>query len=311
MDWNAFAQSIKQWFVDKGFALAMAMALLVVGYLLSRILSAAAKRFTEHAHVSPALCGLLLPAVRWGTLLFAGFGAAGVVMTRVLDMSVEWFYAAALTIVRAVLLFAIGCAAIGLAVKALSRALAATKIDATLHPFLCSAAKVLLFIMLSVGCIDVLGIPTASVVAAMASVGLALSLSVKDHLSNLIGGVVILMTKPFVSGNYIEIDGVSGIVGEIGLIYTILHTFDNKKIFIPNNDAAKAKITNHSAEAERRLDLTFSIGYGDDYEQARALILETAQQTGLVLPAPAPMARMSGHGASAVSIVCRLWVRWE
>ncbi|MEG1774717.1 MAG: mechanosensitive ion channel family protein, partial [Oscillospiraceae bacterium] len=228
-----------------------------------------------------------------------------------LGIPTEWFSAAAMTVIRAVVVFCVGCAAINLVLKFLRRLLATTRLDPTIQPFLCHAAQAALYVVLVIGCVDILGIPTASVVAAIASAGVALSLSVKDHLSNLIGGLVVLVTKPFSKGDYIELDGCDGVVEEIGLIYTVLRTYDARRIYVPNNDAAKAKIINHSAEPIRRLDMTFPIGYQDDFAQAQTIILRVAGQTGLVLPEPAPLVRMNAYGASSVEIICRLWTSFD
>ena len=89
----------------------------------------------------------------------------------------------------------------------------------------------------------------------------------------------------------------------------MLTTLDNKRVSIPNNEVAGARIVNYSAEEKRRVEVTFSIGYGDDYDRARALILRAIDETGLALADPAPVVRMSGHGASSISIVTRVWVK--
>lgn len=296
---------------QKGYALLMAALIVAAGMLVSRLLVALTRRLLARYRLNEAVGDLLIAFVRWGSLLLALLVAAGVLMTGVFGMPSQGFNAIAGNLLRAVGTFAVGCAVVGVVANALRRVLEASRIDPALHSFLLSAAKALLLTLLTIGCIEMLGISTASIVAALASVGLALSLSVKDHLSNLIGGLVILVTKPFTVGDYVQMDGSEGTVDKIDLIYTVLVTFDNKKVFIPNNDASKARITNFSAEDSRRLDLTFSIGYQDNYEQARAIILEVARETGLLLPEPGPVARMSAHSASSIDIACRLWVRWS
>ena len=128
-------------------------------------------------------------------------------------------------------------------------------------------------------------------------------------ISSLAGGIVVLIIKPFGLGDYVEVDGTAGTVQEITLFSTVLTTLDNKRVSIPNNEVAGAKIVNYSAEEKRRVEVTFSIGYGDDYDRARALILRAIDETGLALSEPAPVVRMSGHGASSISIVTRVWVK--
>ena len=157
--------------------------------------------------------------------------------------------------------------------------------------------------------LDKLGIPTTSIITSLGAVGLAISLAVKDSIATLAGGVVILVLKPFNLGDYVEIDGLGGTVREITMFNTVLNTPDNKRISLPNDSVYKAKVVNYSAEPNRRLDLVFTIGYNDDYDKAKALIEKVIQDCPLALDDPAPVVRMSGHGASAIEITTRVWVK--
>ena len=303
--------SVTNWFLAHWQTLAVICATLAVGFVLSYFIKRLALRLSKKFGVNSAVGDVIVQATKWGIILLTIFVSAGIAAVELFSVPSEWFVTSCLTILRAILTLLIGSALIGIVLKATGKFLSASKIDPTLHPFIVSVLRVFLYIVLAIGCIDILGIPTASVIAAIGSVGLALSLSVKDHLSNLIGGLIVLITKPFSRGDYIEIDDCSGVVDEIGLIYTTLRTFDNKQIHGGGGGSAKAKITNHSSEPVRRLDMTFTIGYNDDYELARQLVLKTAQSTGLMLPDPSPVVRMNSHSASAIELICRLWVRYE
>lgn len=208
-------------------------------------------------------------------------------------------------------LFLIGMVAIRIFVNLFKKALLKSKIDVTLHTFILSIAKIFLIVLLSISCLAFLNIPTTPLITALGSVGLALSLALKDSLSNLAGGVVVLFTKPFALGNYIEGNDFAGTVSEIGLAYTILNTVDNKRVYVPNGDMAKAKITNYSAEPKRRLDLKFSISYHDDFTVAKKLIAQVVERSGFALEEPAPVIRVCEHGNHAIVIICRVWVLTE
>lgn len=293
------------------FAAAVKVFVIAVGGILAvRLLGAVTNKVLAAAKVNAALCQVIQTSVRclgYLALIVAVLGAA-------LDAfginSVTWFESTGLLAVRALIIFVLGVALIGALDQTLRKALPKSKIDVTLHAFITSAVKAILLVVLIISCVGALGVDTTSLIATLSAAALALALSVKDNLSNLIGGAVVLFTKPFSVGDFIEIDGHSGSVEEIGLFYTTLKTADRKTIFIPNNDTAKAKIINHSASPVRRLDMTFQIGYQDDFEKAKQIIRSAAEQSEMMLSSPSPVIRVSAHGADAVEIVARLWVNW-
>ena len=183
-----------------------------------------------------------------------------------------------------------------------------SKLDPTLHRFLLSIFGICLYIALGTMVLAVL-IPDAvgGLIALMSVFGLAVSLAFKDSLANLAGGMSVLFTKPFALGDYVQINSAEGTIEEIRLNYTILRTFDNKVVHIPNGDVAKAQIVNSTCKSTRRLDLTFSISYNDNFEKAENLIMEIVQAHPMAHSDPAPVVRMSEHGASAILLGCRVW----
>ena len=289
---------------------AKARTILLCGFLAVRILGIVTNKALNVAKISPAFHQLIQTAIRWLGYLILIVVILGIVLSAMGINTVGWFESTGVLIVRALVFFVLGVALIGAFDKALRKALLRTKVDITLHAFIASAVKAVLFVVLAISCIGILGIDTTSLIAALSAAALALALSVKDHLSNLIGGAVVLFTKPFVVGDYIEMDSYSGIVDEIGLFYTTLKTFDQKKVFIPNNDTAKAKITNHSASPVRRLDMTFQVAYEDDFEEAKRIILSTAEESNMMLSSPSPVVRVCAHGQNAIEIIARIWVNW-
>ena len=215
------------------------------------------------------------------------------------------------SLLTALIVLVVGMLLIKLFMHLLTKALGRSKLDVTLHAFIKSLLRITLYVLLFIICAGILGIPSESLITAVGAVGLAVSLAVKDGLTNLAGGVTVLATKPFGVGDYIEGDGVGGTVQRIDLYHTVLSTVDNKSVFIPNGQIINAKITNFSAEPVRRLDMKFNIGYQDSFEEARDLILSIVNAHPLALFEPAPVVRMSAHGASSIELVCKVWVKSE
>lgn len=138
--------------------------------------------------------------------------------------------------------------------------------------FLLSLIKISLNVVLFVAAAGILGISTASLVTLIGAAGLAIGLALQGSLSNVAGGFLILILKPFKEGDVIEAQGVLGSVHKVNILNTVLKTPDNKTIYLPNASLASANITNYTEEPERRLDMTFGIGYSDDIDKARAVL---------------------------------------
>ncbi len=171
--------------------------------------------------------------------------------------------------------------------------------------------KAVFYIVIALVVLDAFDVPTTSFVALFSAIGLAISLAVKDTLANFAEGLMLLITKPFKLGDYIETEGVQGTVQRIELVYTRLLTVDNKVVLIPNGEISGARITNYSAEPTRRLDLVFSIGYSDDIDRAKQVIEQIVDNHPYALKEPAPFIRVIEHGASSIDIAARIWVATE
>lgn len=152
------------------------------------------------------------------------------------------------------------------------------------------------------------GIQTASLVAIMGAAGLAVGLALQGSLSNFASGVLILIFKPFKIGDFVELAGTAGTVVNIQIFTTELSTPDNKQIIVPNSSAASGIITNVSTHPTRRVDMVFGIGYGDDIDKARDIILDILNSDDRVLKDPAPQVAVSELADSSVNFVTRPWV---
>ena len=166
-------------------------------------------------------------------------------------------------------------------------------------------------VLLVLAAVNVLGIDTSALSALIASLGLTIGLAVNGALANLAGSALILITRPFRVDDVIEAQGVSGVVEDIHMVCTKVRTFDNKVVYLPNGTLANGNIINYSEKDTRRVDFTFSIGYGDDFRKAKDLVMDICTRHSLVLEDPAPMVRVNEHGSSSVNLVARVWVRTQ
>ena len=141
----------------------------------------------------------------------------------------------------------------------------------TLNKFLCGLISVILKILLLISVASMVGIATTSFIAVIGAAGLAVGLALQGSLANFAGGVLILIFKPFKVGDVIDAQGYLGSVVEIQILYTVINTFDNRRVVIPNGNLSNASLTNLSAYPTRRCDMTFGIGYGDDIDKAKAV----------------------------------------
>lgn len=163
--------------------------------------------------------------------------------------------------------------------------------------------KALVFILL----LGFWGIDTAGIGAAIASVGVAIGLAMQGSLSNLAGGILIIILHPFRLGDYIEAQGEEGTVEEISIFYTYLVSSDNKTIMIPNGTLLNGNIINYSKKSLRRVDLLYSVSYAQDFEKAKAVILDVIKNNEMILTDPEPLVRVKTHNASSIDIVTRVW----
>ena len=155
----------------------------------------------------------------------------------------------------------------------------------------------------------IMGVPMASVVAAIASAGVAIGLALQGALSNLAGGIMILLFRPFRLDDYIEAGDYAGTVTDVGIFYTVLRTPDNKVVTIPNGTIMSESVVNYSVMDTRRVEIVVSVAYGSDIEQVKQILLGVATAHELVLTDPAPFARLAEHGDSSLDFKLRVWVK--
>ena len=212
------------------------------------------------------------------------------------------------TILATVVIFLVGFVLIKWICKLLDKLLQRNeKLDPSVRSIAVNAGRILLLFLLLLTCADKLGLPTTSIITLLGTFGLAFSLAMQNSLSNLAGGLFILGSKPFETGDYVSVAGAEGTVTQIGFIHTALTTIDNKVIHVPNSTITGSVVTNFSA-SKRRVDLTIPVSYNCSLDQAKAVIEGVIARDSRVLQEPAaPFVRVWDLGASAVDIAVRVW----
>ena len=185
------------------------------------------------------------------------------------------------------------------------------KIEPNTRTFVLSALKWLLYVILVVSIVAILGVPMASVITVLGTAGAAIALSLQGSLSNLAGGIMLVIFRPFKVGDFVEASGVTGTVKEITLFYTVLNTVDNCRINVPNGALMNANVIDYSAEATRRVDLTFASAKSENPKKIQDLMLDVMGQNEKVLKDPAPFARVSGGTNEAMQFTVRAWCKTE
>ena len=210
-------------------------------------------------------------------------------------------------LVICIAILAVGMWLVKWIVKRFTKSHLYARLDTSLCRFLVSFMRILLYVLLFITAASTVGIPVTSFVTILASAGVTIGLALQGALSNLAGGVMILIFKPFKIGDFIEMSLGSGTVTDITVFYTKLCTPDNKLITVPNGQITGTSITNYSANDKRRVDLTFTASYAGDSDKVISVLLETARANELVLDDPAPFAALSAHRDSALEYVLRVW----
>lgn len=193
-------------------------------------------------------------------------------------------------------------------VDVFGRTLEARKVEVTLARFLRSLLSVALKVLLLISVAGMVGIETTSFIAVLGAAGLAVGLALQGSLANFAGGVLILLFRPFRVGEVINAQGELGTVYEIGILNTVLKTFDNKTVIIPNGILANGTITNMSMEKTRRVDWVFGVGYDDDVAQVRAVLQTLLDADERILKEPATLIALGEFGDSSVNFIVRAWV---
>ena len=228
---------------------------------------------------------------------------------KIIDRIVSWATGTGIKLLISVVILIVSFKLINYFDKKLSQYLSKKEIVKTaIKPIRYISRTVLKGIILML-LLEYLGISTASIAALMASLGVGIGLAVQGTVANIAGGVMLIITRPFRTDDWIEVGDVSGSVETIHLTYTYIKTIDTKIVAIPNGTLANSRIVNYTAMPERQYDLLFSISYSSDYRRAEKIITEIFESNEKILKDRPMLVRMKSHGASAIEIVARAWVK--
>ncbi len=212
-------------------------------------------------------------------------------------------------LILALLILIIGCKLVKMFVKHLKKPTSLGKIDATAKKFTLSLIKITLYVLVVFTSAATVGIPTASMLTLLGSCGLAIGLALQGGLSNLAGGFLIIIFKPFAVGDYISINEKEGFVEDINIFYTILKTREDTKIVIPNAEVTGKTLTDFSGFGARRVNMVYLTEYADNMENVKDAILTAAKSYECVLDTPAPYVFVSQHGSDGMQYTLYCWVK--
>ncbi len=230
---------------------------------------------------------------------------------ELLDYIWDWCSTAGVKIVMAIVMLIVGFALVNVIVGWIKKINDRRGFDKTIAKTLQKTISYALKTLIVVALLAYLGVETSGVTALITSLGVTLGLALQGALSNVAGGILIIVARPFALDDYIEAQGVSGTVEDIRLLYTKVRTLDNKVISLPNGTLANGTIINYTAKTTRRVDIDFGISYTDDFKAAQSVVLSVAAKNEKVLKDPAPICRVSGHGESSVVLSFKGWTRTE
>ena len=230
-------------------------------------------------------------------------------VAKLLDRLINWSIEVGKDVIGALLIYIIGRFIIKQISRLLVKLLEKRKLEVSVQTFLKSLVNLLLNMVMAFAIIGKLGVETTSFAALLASAGVAIGMALSGNLSNFAGGLIILVFKPFRVGDYIDGPGSSGTVKEIQIFHTIIATTDNRIVFVPNGQMSSNAVTNYSKMSIRRLEWTFGVEYGEDFDRVKAVLQKIISADSRILTTPEPFIALGELGASSVDIKVRVWVK--
>ena len=216
---------------------------------------------------------------------------------------INFFQNGALTIVRCIAFFILGLIILKIVRSIVVRTTMKSRLDKSAATFIISIVTVVLYIALVIVVVSALGFSTAGIIAAFSAIALAL----QDSLASLANGIIIIFTKPFKKGDYVEINGKDGLVQDIRLFNTKIVTYNNEEILIPNNQILGSTLINYSTMSLRRVVIEVPIPYSAELSEVKEILLSTLNSHQDVVKTPAPAVVLDGYGDSALKFKARAW----
>ena len=229
-------------------------------------------------------------------------------MDKLLDKLNDLWVNAGIKLVYVLVILFVGSKLIKLIVKLISKSRVYKKLDKSVASFLLSFTKAALNILLLVIMASVIGIPSASIVALIGSAGVAIGLAMQGGLSNIAGGLIILIFKPFKVGDFIDTHTDAGVVTNISLFYTTLLTVDNRTVSIPNGNLANQPSVNFSNQQERRLDISIDVSYNNKIDDVKKSIDSVISKEKRINKEKDIFVRLTNYKESSMEYTIRVWV---
>jgi small conductance mechanosensitive channel len=227
-----------------------------------------------------------------------------VLVTQFTDLAIRY----GLDLLGAIAILIIGKMVAGWAHRSVLSLLSKTgRVDDTLKPFFANTVRYLILVLVVIAVLSQFGIQTASLIAMLGAAGLAIGLALQGTLQNIAAGIMLLFLRPFRVGEYIDAEGISGTVDEIGLFTTHLTTYDGVYVETPNSNLWNRSVINYSRLPTRRLDIPVGIGYGDDIDKALGVLMDMMVKDGRVLKDPEPATMVLELADSSVNLNMRMW----
>ena len=233
------------------------------------------------------------------------------VLEKELDGFIDWAIGFGKSILIALIVFFIGKKLINLLMKLVNKTLKRSNVDEGVAGFVGTLVKTVGYALLIVIIAGIIGIDTSSLVAVVGSAGLAIGLALQGSLSNLAGGVLILINKPFKVGDYIVAGTNEGAVSKIDIFYTHIVTVDNKAIVLPNGTLSNMNVINSTREVTRRLDLIIPVAYHSDIDHVKSTLMGVCKRDDRLLKDQEPEIYLYEFGESAIHMVVRVWTGTE
>ena len=230
-------------------------------------------------------------------------------MDQFIETLVNFFTNAGARIILGIAIIIIGLIIAKLVKVVLKRIFDKAKRDEALTHFVISLVDVTLKVVIFISALATMGVNTASIITVLGTCGVAIGLALKDSLSNLAGGILIIFNKPFKKGDYIQTPDVEGTVETINLFNTTLITSDNKEVVIPNSDLSSEHLVNFTTLGERRLDIEISVALNADFRLAQQVILEVTASYDKIIDREAPICRVTRQTDTALVLLTRVWVK--
>ncbi len=229
-------------------------------------------------------------------------------MENILEILMEWGALYGTRVIGAVVIFVVGRLLTTFFANLVKRLMEKSRADHTLTGFVRNLTRISLLVFTVIAALGALGVETTSLIVVIGAAGLAVGFALQSSLSNIASGIMLVVFQPFKVGNYINAGGTSGVVEEIHIFNTILRTFDNRRIIVPNSRITADNVINYSAKATRRIDLVFGIGYQDDLKLTRNVLEGIVKADERILKDPAPEIGVLELGESSVNFFVRPWV---